>query len=60
MSEGSIISIVALLGWLILAGSALASFRMGWGKMAQLALVWLAIFAGLFVIADLMGATLPN
>lgn len=60
MSEGSIVSIVALLGWLILAGSALASFRMGWGKMAQLALVWLAIFAGLFVIADLMGATLPN
>ena len=60
MSEGSIVSIVALLGWLILAGSALASFRMGWGKMAQLALVWLAIFAGLFVVADLMGATLPN
>ena len=60
MNEGSIISIVALLGWLILAGSALASFRMGWGKMIQLALVWLAIFAGLFVIADLMGATLPN
>lgn len=60
MSESSIISIVALLGWLILAGSALASFRMGWGKMAQLALVWLAIFAGLFVIADLMGAALPN
>lgn len=60
MSEGSIISIVALLGWLILAGSALASFRMGLGKMVQLALVWLAIFAGLFVIADLMGATLPN
>jgi len=60
MSEGSIISIVALLGWLILAGSALASFRMGWSKMLQLALVWLAIFVGLFVIADLMGATLPN
>ncbi len=60
MNEGSIISIVALLGWLILAGSALASFRMGWGKMAQLALVWLAIFAGLFVIADLLGATLPR
>ena len=49
-----------MLGWLILAGSALASFRMGWGKMAQLALVWLAIFVGLFVIADLMGASLPT
>ena len=60
MSEGSIISIVALLGWLILAGSAIASFRLGWAKIAQLALVWLAIFAGLFVAADLLGARLPT
>ena len=59
MSEGSLISIVALLGWLILAGSALASFRLGWSKILQLALVWLAIFAGLFVAADLLGARLP-
>lgn len=60
MSEGSLISIVALLGWLILAGSALASFRLGWSKILQLALVWLAIFAGLFVAADLLGARLPT
>ncbi len=60
MNEGAIISIVAMLGWLILAGSALASFRMGWSKMVQLGLVWLAIFAGLFVVADLLGARLPT
>ncbi|BDW82661.1 hypothetical protein MACH24_20990 [Erythrobacter sp. Dej080120_24] len=60
MNEGSLISIVALLGWLILAGSALASFRLGWSKILQLALVWLAIFAGLFVAADLLGARLPT
>ncbi|EAQ30208.1 hypothetical protein NAP1_05510 [Erythrobacter sp. NAP1] len=60
MSESSIISIVALLGWLILAGGAIASFRLGWAKIAQLALVWLAIFAGLFVAADLLGARLPT
>ncbi|WP_298305243.1 hypothetical protein [uncultured Erythrobacter sp.] len=60
MNDGMIISIVAMLGWLILAGSALASFKLGWGKMAQLALVWLAIFVGLFVIADLFGAKLPG
>ena len=60
MNEGAVISIVALLGWLILAGSAIASFRLGWGKLAQLALVWLAIFAGLFVVADLLGARLPT
>jgi len=60
MNEGSIISIVALLGWLILAGSAIASFRLGWSKIAQLALIWLAIFAGLYVAADLLGARLPT
>ncbi len=60
MNEGAIISIVALIGWLILAGSALASFRLGWSKLAQLALVWLAIFAGLYVLVDLAGLTLPT
>lgn len=60
MNEGAWISIVAMLGWLVLAGSALASFRLGWGKIAQLALVWLAIFAGLFVVADLLGLVLPS
>lgn len=60
MNEGSIISIVALVGWLILAGSAIASFRLGWSKIIQLALVWFAIFAGLFVVADLLGARLPT
>lgn len=60
MNETSVLSIVALLGWLILCGSALASFKLGWSKMLQLALVWFAIFAGLFVIADLLGARLPT
>lgn len=60
MNEGAWISIVAMVGWLILAGSAMASFRLGWSKIAQLALVWLAIFAGLFVVADLLGARLPT
>ena len=59
MNEEAIISIVALLGWLILAGSAMASYRLGWSKMLQLALVWFAIFAGLFVVVDLLGASLP-
>ena len=60
MSEVSVVSIVALLGWLILAGSAMASFRLGWSKIVQMALVWFAIFAGLFVVADLLGARLPT
>ena len=60
MTEGAIISIVALLGWLVLAGSAIASFRLGWSKTLQLLLIWLAIFAGLFVAAGLLGVQLPR
>ncbi len=30
----AIVSIVALLGWLVLAGSAFASYRLSWGKTA--------------------------
>ena len=60
MTNGALISIVAMVGWLILAGSALASFRLGWNRILQLALIWLAIFAGLFVVADLLGARLPT
>ena len=60
MSDVSIVSLVALVGWLILAGSALASFQLGWSKIVRLALIWLAIFVGLFVVADLMGARLPT
>lgn len=60
MNEASILSVVVMIGWLILAGSALASFKLGWSKMLKLALVWLAIFVGLFLISDLMGARLPN
>ena len=60
MNDGAWISIVALLGWLIVAGGALASFRLGWGKIIQMGLLWLAIFAGLFVVADLLGLVLPS
>lgn len=60
MTEGAVVSIVLLIGWLILAGSALASFRLGWSRILQLALMWLAIFAGLFMLAELFDARLPG
>lgn len=55
MNEGAIVSLVTLLGWLILAGSAFASYRLDWSKTVKLALVWLAIFAGMFAIVRLLG-----
>lgn len=54
MSTYAIVSIIALLGWLILASSAFASFRLGWGKTVQLALVWLTIFVGATLLVGLL------
>ena len=58
MNDVAIVSMIALLGWLVLAGSALASYRLNWGKTVQLALMWLAIFVGLFLIVGLAGLEL--
>lgn len=54
MNNYAIVSIVALVGWLILASSALASFRLGWSKAMQMALVWLAIFVGGTLLVGLL------
>jgi len=53
MNQFEIIGIVSVLGWLFIAGSALASYRLGWGRIAKMALTWLAIFVGLTLLAGL-------
>lgn len=53
-TELQIVQVIALIGWLILAGSAFASYKMSWGKTARLALTWLAIFLGVFVVISLV------
>ena len=52
MSADLVIPVVSSLGWLVLCCVALASYRLQWGQMAKLALVWLAIFVGLFVLVE--------
>lgn len=54
MSTYAIVSIIAMLGWLVLAVSAFASFRLSWGKTAQMALTWLAIFVGATLLVGLL------
>lgn len=53
-STYTIVSIVAMVGWLLLVSSAFASFRLGWGKTIQLALIWLAIFVGATMLVGLL------
>ena len=52
MSPELLIPIIASIGWLIVVGSALASYRLKWGQMLRMGLVWLAIFVGLYVLVE--------
>ncbi|WFL77079.1 hypothetical protein P7228_13950 [Altererythrobacter arenosus] len=56
MNEYETVRIVALIGWLILAVGALASYRMNWGKALKMGFTWVAIFVGLFLLFDLVSA----
>jgi hypothetical protein len=44
--------VIASLGWLVVAGAALASFRLKWSQLVKMALVWIAIFGGLYVLVE--------
>lgn len=52
MTADMVLPIVTSLGWLILCGAALASYRLSWSQMARMALTWLAVFVGLFLIVE--------
>ncbi|MBE5072855.1 hypothetical protein IM511_00885 [Erythrobacteraceae bacterium E2-1 Yellow Sea] len=55
MKEVQTVQLIAMIGWLILVGSALASYRFSWGKGLTMALAWSAIFGGVFVLFNLIG-----
>ena len=54
MNEFGIVSIISLLGFLILAVSALRAHQLSWGAGLRMALTWAAIFAGVFLFIDLV------
>ena len=56
MNEYETVRIVALIGWLILAVGALASYRMKWGQAFKMGFSWVAIFVGVFLLFDLVSA----
>ena len=57
MSEYGWVSIIALLGWLILALGAFRAQRVGAGKAVVMALVWISIF---FLVAAVFSAVAPE
>jgi hypothetical protein len=52
MTPDMLIPIVSSIGWLVLCVAALASYRLKWSQMVKMALVWLAIFVGLYVSVE--------
>lgn len=52
MSPELVLPIVSSIGWLILVGAALASYRLKWSQMLKMALVWIVIFGGLFLLVE--------
>lgn len=52
MNAGLTVAIISSLVWLLVASSALASHRLGWGQTVKMALVWVAIFGGLYLVVE--------
>ncbi len=54
MNEFGVVQLIALLAWLVLAGSALASFRLGWKESVRMALTWAGIFAAITLVFSMV------
>ena len=54
MNEYGAVQLVALLGWLVLAVSAFASYRLGWKESVRMALLWAGIFMAVALLFSLV------
>ncbi|ABC63340.1 hypothetical protein [Erythrobacter litoralis] len=54
MNQFDTVQIIALLGWLVLAGGALASYRLSWKSGLRLALIWATIFLSVYLFISLV------
>ncbi|MBU2588354.1 MAG: hypothetical protein KJ872_09600 [Alphaproteobacteria bacterium] len=52
MNPELMLPIIASIGWLILVGAGLASYRLKWSQMVKMALLWIAIFLGLYLLVE--------
>lgn len=55
MNEASLVQIVSLAGFLILALSALASHRLNWSNAIRKGLIWGGIFLGVALLFSIVG-----
>lgn len=55
MNEYEIVRIVSLIGFLILALSALAAHRLNFAKAVRMGLIWIAIFFAVALLFSIVG-----
>ena len=54
MNQFEVIQIIALVGWLVLAVSAFASFRLNWKTSLRHALIWAVIITALMLLVTMI------
>lgn len=52
MNPDLLLPIITSVAWLILAGVGLASHQLKWSQMVKMALVWIIIFGGVFLVVE--------
>jgi hypothetical protein len=52
MNSDAVLPVVTTLAWLALVIASLASFRLKWSQMVKMALLWVAIFGGVFLVIE--------
>lgn len=52
MNADLLVPLITSLAWLVVAASALASFRLGLSQIVKMALVWIVIFLGLYLVVE--------
>ena len=52
MNPDLVLPVVTTLGWLVLVVASLVSFRLKWGQLIKMALLWVAIFGGVFLVVE--------
>ncbi|MGV2496352.1 hypothetical protein [Pelagerythrobacter aerophilus] len=55
MTDLAALQMVSLIGWLVVAVAAYASFRLDWKKSVRMALLWIVIFVGVAFLFSLIG-----
>lgn len=54
MNQFDAVQLIALIGWLVLAGGALASYKLEWKEGLRLGFIWAVIFATVFLFISII------